>query len=104
MSKHTPGPWHVGTQNDLLYVIDRRPATSNDYPDHNADVAAIAKVYCGNESEANARLIATAPELLEALRGMMAAYEELHARYDLGECQATVDARAAIAKATGEQP
>ena len=37
-----------------------------------------------------------AERLAEALRGMMAEYEALHAEHDLGECQATVDARAAL--------
>ena len=45
--------------------------------------------------------IAAAPELLEALRWMLNEYERLHALFDLGDCQATVDARAAIEKATG---
>jgi len=40
--------------------------------------------------------ITRAERLAKALRGMLAEYEALHAKYDLGECQATVDARAAI--------
>ncbi len=36
--------------------------------------------------------------LVDALKGMLDVYEELHARYDLGDCQATVDAQAALAK------
>jgi hypothetical protein len=36
--------------------------------------------------------------LVDALKGMLDIYEELHARYDLGDCQATVDARSVLAK------
>ena len=43
--QHTPGPWFVGAQNDALFIIDRRPAFSNDYPNHDADTEVIAKVY-----------------------------------------------------------
>jgi len=60
MEKHTPGPWAVdgkGSQaivraNDLRIVSIR----------HRLD---------GDEHEANARLIAAAPELLEALRSIL---------------------------------
>ncbi len=34
----------------------------------------------------------------DALNGMLDVYAELHAKYDLGDCQATVDARAELAK------
>jgi hypothetical protein len=44
--------------------------------------------------EANARLIAAAPDLLEALDGIL---------FELGECRMTEKARAAIEKATGEK-
>ena len=66
-SKHTPGPWFVGAQNDALYIIDRRPAHDNDYPNHHADVGCIAKVYDdirdAEIGRANAALIARAPDL-----------------------------------------
>jgi hypothetical protein len=64
---HTPGPWHVGAQNDTLYVIaGKPPSLNNDYPVHDAGRVVIAKVY--PKDEANARLIAAAPELLSALK------------------------------------
>lgn len=72
--KHTKAPWFVGAQNDALYIIDRAPASSNDHPNHEADVEPIAKVYDkvrGEQSgSANARLIASAPLLLEALESI----------------------------------
>lgn len=55
--------------------------------------------HCGNGelSEANARLIAAAPDLLEALQYVMSAHgEQLHDAFDM--------AHKAIAKATGSEP
>ena len=46
-------------------------------------------------------LIAAAPELLEALKLLLSAYEEAHNRFDLGDCDGSIKARAAIAKAEG---
>lgn len=75
-AKHTPGPWHVGAQNDMLYVIaGEPPAMSNDFPNHEAN-----RIVVGSASTiANARLIAAAPEMLEALEE---ALELLMPHYD----------------------
>ena len=83
MSKHTPGPWHTAGEQG----VQIRSAKDQ-----------IAKVWTmrGNEWKANARLIAAAPELLEALQDMVSDHASLSA--------ATLAfARAAIAKATGDQ-
>ena len=65
MSKHTPGPWHVEERG--LYVRDRVWVSAGD-----VRVAQVDQEYYGAEpvgtSRGNARLIAAAPELLEALR------------------------------------
>ena len=71
--KHTTGPWHVGAQNDLLFIVaGRAPAINNDYPVHDAARTVISQIEeCDKdrtEVEANARLIAAAPELLEMVR------------------------------------
>jgi hypothetical protein len=65
----------------------------------------------GEKSEANARLIAAAPELLEAAKLVLAWYEaeDDHSKTDFYErlemCRQSETAlRAAIAKATGAQP
>ena len=83
MSKHTPGPWHTAGEQG----VQIRSAKDQ-----------IAKVWTmrGNEWKANARLIAAAPDLLEALQDMVSDHASLSA--------ATLAfARAAITKATGEQ-
>lgn len=105
MNKHTPGPWVVGK------------AARNPYPDPPGDKWSIAAYGCwiagvypfvrgcqdDSEAKANARLIAAAPDLLEACRAMVDCYEGGMdsgcdpPRPDCPACQA----RAAIAKAEG---
>lgn len=70
MSEHTPGPWYVGAQNDILHVIDRPARPSNDDANPDREVTVIAKLYQvpgGHAAEtANADLLAAAPDLLAA--------------------------------------
>ena len=62
---------------------------------------AVATTGAGVRTKANARLIAAAPELLEALEGMVRLLEVEDARLaNFGEVDR---ARAALAKATGDQ-
>lgn len=80
--KHTQGPWGV-KNHGMVYTMDNMTAICS------------TDVEVGNdeEAQANAKLIAAAPELLEALR-LMLAYPE--------GCpmDVTTQARAAIDKAT----
>lgn len=96
-SKHTPGPWishgspRIGTESHMGYCIqagkmrgiliaDLNPGTSSDR---------ISEV-----CEANARLIASAPELLEVCKAMLNSVgADLDTAYE--------SARAAIQKAEG---
>lgn len=104
---HTPGPWERGdgAANGCAGYIYCDDATGS----------AVASVvfspdFIGRsdaETEANARLIAAAPELLEALKEIVKACEECEADENMSIVDAfTQDmedaARAAIAKATGE--
>ena len=121
MSKHTPGPWEARRVNYQEWDIDRIGSVPllgfagwegmatvygcDDQPEEGALVA-----------EANARLIAAAPDLLAACQAMAewdAAENQLPpydsdngASFDqcMALCRDAFDkARAAIAKATGEQ-
>ena len=56
-TKHTPGPWHVGSTIALRHRVI----------DGNANEVATMKGEFELEKQANARLIAAAPEMLEAL-------------------------------------
>jgi hypothetical protein len=99
MSKHTPGPWvaapyegygprttvRQGCERTGMRIASTFETTSPRNIERN---------------EANARLIAAAPELLQAL---MAICDEGDARQGYASIEAYDIARTAIAKATGEQ-
>ncbi len=96
MSKHTPGPWHatVPPSSDIHFI---RNIDSD-------DAGQIAKVRVGPvleqaEALANARLIAAAPDLLEALECLQEWVDNCFQEYSDAEVCSV--ARAAIAKAEG---
>jgi hypothetical protein len=89
---HTPGPWtfdNEPTDDGTWYVQDS----------DGRDGQWVAEV----ANEANARLIAAAPELLEALKGLMGdhAAESRRRGFQPDDFLNYLAARAAIAKATG---
>lgn len=84
--KHTPGPWHTGTTESTKYTI---------YSQLGFCIAnSFNGVFVDAACEANARLIAAAPELLEFVK-------EWLGRQGTDENYMVAKARAAIAKATG---
>ena len=85
-SKHTPGPWSV----------------EHDFMDESAfailsDDCVVATAWGNDHVDANAHLIAAAPDMLEALRGVV---DTCRADCPAG-LPALSDARAALAKAEG---
>ena len=105
MSAYTPGPWEAKRTDPQEWAIN---APNGDPALKHGTWHGLAVAYGCDESpsvgrevaEANARLIAAAPELLEALTEIVAAadgdgWKQLDATF--------AAARAAIAKATGEQ-
>lgn len=66
-SKHTPGPWKDWSDSTRLVVAQRSP----DSGAHGV-VATMAAGFGVEQKEANARLIAAAPELLDALKSALA--------------------------------
>ena len=100
MSKHTPGPWSQVPQSDGSTLIARRYETGNQMKPMGLRIVGftMARKDSLQEDEANARLIAAAPELLEALKDMLDGHEDACTGYGEG---AADKARAAIAKATG---
>ena len=93
MSKHTPGPWQIGKNFGSVVCDTPVPGIrgSDDTEYYGGHLIA------ESVTEANARLIAAAPELLEALKELMVAADRVSAEPVtwLGK------ARAAIAKAEG---
>lgn len=94
MSKHTLGPWRnvIGYDGSCTILAGR---------DYNLEcIALIKSTLC---CQADARIIAAAPELLEALEFMVAMFAN-SIQIDGYVGPAINQARAAIAKAKGEQP
>jgi len=95
MNKHTPGPWFTSRPHQTIYIEARIGGGMLQ------EVGAIGPTEGGpRQQEANARLIAAAPELLEALQGLLAGEEIATSLEDYAA--ASEKARAAISKATGE--
>jgi hypothetical protein len=103
MSKHTPGPWSVDAEDSDLFTQETHRIWIN------ADGMHICYVDGPRNPErlANARLIVAAPDLLEALIFYMSAFgqhlEFQGQKFDEQQIEADKKARAAIAKAIGEQ-
>jgi hypothetical protein len=102
MTTHTPGPWKIGYSTVRPIIEIYRLA------DDRKSALTIAEIDCSqnfDEAEANARLIAAAPDLLEALEEITRRYALLDARLVAGqhnEPNGTITrARATIAKAKG---
>lgn len=93
MSKHTPGEWVIDWNVSRLDIFSADAKTL---------VASLRRSSLSSsideEAKANARLLAAAPDLLEALKALMA--RDLENR--LNGFPEVAEARAAIAKATGE--
>lgn len=92
MTSHTPGPWFVGGETDhgeILICSDARPTICAVDPG--------AREWC---TQANARLIAAAPDLLDALQSILPDAVANHVGGPDTELRIN-SARAAITKATG---
>ena len=98
MSKHTPGPWHTDSEKSFYVFAHGSLAEQSGVKN--------GPFICNASTQANARLIASAPELLGELVKITDAYAA--AMKDAGvahypEALVVVrQARAAIAKARGE--
>ena len=99
MSAHTPGPWEV-----VYFAFD---GDSKEWFVSSEDRNPVAKMRCIYRMDgsidyqsmmANAHLIAAAPKLLEALKGLVAWADDLHRQDPVEDLR---KARAAIAKAKG---
>lgn len=96
MSKHTPGPWEAGNGEVTTQQIEgrsfRRIAAVQDY-----GMGCLPEV-----DEANAHLIAAAPDLLESLRRLLDCCELNLDEMEPETLLRIYEARAAIAKAEGQ--
>ena len=101
---HTPGPWETA----LSFTADNRIIWDVCLPDGGDMIADLAE--CGDEQtqEANARLIAAAPELLEALIELHNYTETSCPKYRSiwteKEDSLQIKVQTALVKATGQTP
>ena len=100
-AKHTPGPWSVTEtfcNNACNRLVVKRKTWGGEV------VADLGEAPDANR--ANARFIAAAPEMLEALRAMVARapfIDQSVTAEGLANCEALAKARRAIRQAEGEQ-
>ena len=118
ISKHTPGPWKPGGRSGNLQPDSCKTFQGKPYQettrvlatDEDGYLNGVAHVFQGEggtgspqalaEQDANMALICAAPDLLEALLGMVHQFED-NEQYDEEDAAVVASARAAIAKATG---
>jgi hypothetical protein len=87
MTAYTPGPWVMKQNGPMVWVESSRHTVCSFYRQGAGFAPSVSM-----DSEANARLIAAAPDLLEALKAVVAIADRKTDEFDR--------ARAAIAKAT----
>ncbi len=99
MSDFTQGPFSVAETRHKYDIVIRGPKNE---PIALVLIAGFSK----KEGAANANLLAAAPDLLEALRGMFAMWRSVCRAqgWEPEHLAEAVRAQAAIAKATGGQP
>ena len=104
MSKHTPGPWVVSADplhfHSLTTVIGGKESLQKNGPPQQM-IVQVGGFAEWQEAEANARLIAAAPELLEVLRLMVAMAETGMCDFNPHDEYVMDKAKAVIDKATG---
>lgn len=87
MLNHAPGPWSYAY---------------GEVSDYDGEQVALLPLRNQTEPEINGRLLAAAPELLEALQGVLLSENDTHRQSDDRWSVFRQAARAAIAKATGQ--
>ena len=104
-SQHTPGPWRVVQRGPIVSIIDAQEDAPNGGDHPIGDIFALYRGLPRTKETvlANARLIAAAPDLLEALEDILFQSEQpiWHAVGGSVDEATMEDLRAAIAKARG---
>lgn len=102
-AKHTPGPWKVGkriesgsgpTRRLVYFTIDGQGGPVSGTSVYCGKVSGATVTISEEACDANARLIAAAPDLVEALRNLIDACRE-----NRFKCPAVTEAKQALTKA-----
>ena len=106
MNKHTPGPWRVEEESGDLFIYAHPYEYDISIGMAFKPVRDLLEDRTTGEHEANARLIAAAPELLEVLENLVRNIEYLVedgtlCHEEVNGHMSIIDARAAISKARG---
>ena len=106
---HTPGPWVKDYGATLGHIKTTSPTVADGTPtvaryDIGRQFPDVTFAISIEEQEANGHLIAAAPDLLAALKDLLAAcdFDAMGQPFEEGECPACDRARAVIAKAEGK--
>ena len=113
MAEHTPGPWKVGSKARMKPYVEGADGMFVASCGGNAPGKGNYDTATWRRREANARLIAAAPDLLEALKRLLSRLAEFEADANMdaqtfrewaGHVEPAVrNALAAIAKATSDE-
>jgi hypothetical protein len=99
MTNHTPGPWYIEQFAHPYGKTEDRTITGYTRTGNPLRIGRAYNVMGPNETDANARLIAAAPDMLEALKIAQEQYENFAGA---GKDDGTLGViNSAIAKATG---
>lgn len=106
--KHTPGPWRIEDVTSQGTMIYRRIVGGNGTAKKHVGFAGAYRMNPASEAQANARLIAAAPELYEKLHESIALLALAQAAITSVEINSKIqrqidENRAAIAKAEGRE-
>jgi hypothetical protein len=93
-AKHTPGPWKVAS-----FVCHAQTTVMTEAGEPIAETTGFGRM--ADDCVADASLISAAPELLAALSAIVASLAEQDDEGMIEYAEQMIDARAAIAKATG---
>jgi len=96
---HTPGPWKVDKE---LNSFRGQWLIAIDVGDRGRGMAVAETIGGTGDERANARLIAAAPDLLNALQAIVKSLADQDDEGMIEHAQQMIDARAAIAKAEGQ--
>ena len=100
-TKHTPGPWEMKFDIDNTVYVESKTTLIADNLLNESDILDLS-IEEIQEYKANAKLIAAAPDLLEACQELIAELDNRESQYGYPDTGGMILARMAIKKAGAE--